>query len=185
MAPAPRCIGPGRRTRWRARTARLNAAKISPRRQRVPARAHGINGARPEDLPLAENIKQVRSGIKHTSREFGKLDRSRGARGKMAMNRPKLPLKAKNGPSKTKTLDTLRRALDFIPSLEQHGTGERDSASAFERWCRNTEVAIVQAFGDGHHYVNDFGIISYHSSESVFDLLEEFHRAEPDSPLSP
>jgi len=41
-----------------------------------------ISGDRPEDLPLAENIKQVRSGIKRASREFKKLDKPKKGKGK-------------------------------------------------------------------------------------------------------
>nr|VFK78928.1 MAG: hypothetical protein BECKSD772D_GA0070982_102936 [Candidatus Kentron sp. SD] len=41
-----------------------------------------ISGDSPEDLPLAENIKQVRSGIKRASREFKKLDEPKKDRGK-------------------------------------------------------------------------------------------------------
>nr|VFK12800.1 MAG: DNA-damage-inducible protein D [Candidatus Kentron sp. LFY] len=36
-----------------------------------------ISGSHPEDLPLAEDIKKVRSGIKRTNREFQKLDKQK------------------------------------------------------------------------------------------------------------
>lgn len=41
-----------------------------------------ISGDSPEDLPLAENIKQVRRDIKRTKREFEKLDKPKKDKGK-------------------------------------------------------------------------------------------------------
>nr|VFK57930.1 MAG: Predicted nucleotide-binding protein containing TIR-like domain-containing protein [Candidatus Kentron sp. UNK]VFK69740.1 MAG: Predicted nucleotide-binding protein containing TIR-like domain-containing protein [Candidatus Kentron sp. UNK] len=93
--------------------------------------------------------------------------------------------------SKAEVLQVLRRALSFIPSLEQHSTGERVNASAFERWHGDTEIAIAQAFGDGHRYVGDFYRISYNDIEASLASLyygtlssEEFSVKEKDAYLS-
>ena len=62
--------------------------------------------------------------------------------------------------NKEKVIDRLGRALGEIPELAQHHT--LDSID-FEKWHRNTEVAIEKSFGKKSRNVRDFQRIHYHS----------------------
>ena len=60
-------------------------------------------------------------------------------------------------PPKAKALGRLQKALDEIPELKQ-----RPSISPqFEKWRRNTEIAIAKTFGEEGRHVEDFTRISY------------------------
>ena len=60
-------------------------------------------------------------------------------------------------PPKKKALKRLQKVLDAIPDLKQlrHGSPE------FEKWHRNTEVAIANNFGEKSRHVKDFTNIHY------------------------
>ena len=60
-------------------------------------------------------------------------------------------------PPKAKALERLQKALDEIPELKQ-----RPSISPqFEKWRRNTEIAIAKTFGEEGRHVEHFTRISY------------------------
>ena len=60
-------------------------------------------------------------------------------------------------PTKAKAMERLRKVLREIPELKRI---RRDS-HAFEKWCRNAEVAVANAFGNESKHVADFKNISY------------------------
>ena len=60
-------------------------------------------------------------------------------------------------PSKTKSLERLRRALGDAPEVERGGKG----SSLFKKWRRNTSVAISNTFGEDSENVSEFKRISY------------------------
>ena len=60
-------------------------------------------------------------------------------------------------PTKAKAMERLRKALNGIPELK----GLPRRSPAFERWRRNAEVAVANAFGDKSNHVADFKNISY------------------------
>ena len=74
-------------------------------------------------------------------------------------------------PSKSKAIERMRRALDIIPQLKQL---QRDSPE-FRKWRRDTEVAIVNTFGDESRHIRDFTGIDYIGPISL--------RGTPDSAL--
>ena len=61
---------------------------------------------------------------------------------------------------KSKVIDRLRRALDEIPQLRQQSSDSPD----FEKWKRNTEIAIENSFGRESRHVKEFTGISYFPS---------------------
>ena len=62
-----------------------------------------------------------------------------------------------NKPSKALTKERLQRLVDQIPELQQLTRG----APEFLTWRRNSETALIYAFGEPHRYVADFNRISY------------------------
>lgn len=70
-------------------------------------------------------------------------------------------------PTKEVTLKRLRKAIDAIPTLI---TLKRNS-SDFNRWHRDTEVAIENTFGDKTRHINDFKRVNF--SLSFFSEYEE------------
>lgn len=60
-------------------------------------------------------------------------------------------------PSKSKSIDRLRRLVNSIPELQEQ---ERFSPE-FEKWKRNTQVAIERTFGNGANHLRDFNGVSY------------------------
>ncbi len=55
-------------------------------------------------------------------------------------------------PTKAKAIERLRKALDKIPELKQLQRG----SPGFEKWHRDTRIAIVNTFGKDSEYVNEF-----------------------------
>ena len=60
-------------------------------------------------------------------------------------------------PPKTKAIERLRKALDAIPELKQYG---HDSPK-FQKWQRNTKIAITNTFGDNSSHITDFDAIEF------------------------
>ena len=60
-------------------------------------------------------------------------------------------------PPKDTAIQRLQRALDAIVDLKQR----RNGSSEFEKWRRNTEIAIANTFGEDSRHVKDFTKISY------------------------
>jgi predicted nucleotide-binding protein len=60
-------------------------------------------------------------------------------------------------PQKSEALAILRKALEKIPDLRQLGRGKPE----FEKWRRNTEIAIAEIFGENSQNVRDFIKIHY------------------------
>jgi len=113
-------------------------------------------------------------------------------------------------PPKSKALERLHKALDVIENLKQTEFGSPE----FEKWRRNTEVAISNTFGENARHVKDFTSISYSLQfytpeipdsafqrayinglesatsvlQSMIEEVEEYWEAEsitPNSPQSP
>ena len=55
-------------------------------------------------------------------------------------------------PTKTKAMERLRKALNGIPELK----GIPHCSPAFEKWRRNAEVAVANAFGNKSNHVVEF-----------------------------
>ncbi len=62
-------------------------------------------------------------------------------------------------PPKDTAIQRLQRALDAIECLKQ--SKRRSSAPEFEKWYRDTEIAIANTFGDDSRNVKDFTNISF------------------------
>ena len=74
-------------------------------------------------------------------------------------------------PTKAKAIERLGRALDEIPALKKLPRG--NSSPEFEKWRRNTQIAITNTFGDESRHIQDFNNISY--------SLMAFSTSTPDS----
>lgn len=108
-------------------------------------------------------------------------------------------------PSKSKAIERMRRALDIIPQLKQL---QRNSLE-FQKWRRDTQVAITNTFGDKSRHIRDFNKIPYrpgyspapvsarHNAyvggldsaasvlESMIDEIKEYWKDENQTPSSP
>ena len=62
-----------------------------------------------------------------------------------------------NRPAKGIAIERLRKSLDKISELEQKKRGSSD----FNKWHRNTEVAIAHTFGEESRHVSEFRAIHY------------------------
>ena len=60
---------------------------------------------------------------------------------------------------KSKAIERLERALDAIPELQS--ASRLTSSVEFEKWCRDTEVAISNTFGDETRHIKDFTSVRY------------------------
>ena len=60
-------------------------------------------------------------------------------------------------PPKGKAIERLRKALDAISELEDLSNGSPE----FEKWCRDTEVAIENTFVGESRHIGDFKQIGY------------------------
>ena len=60
-------------------------------------------------------------------------------------------------PSKPQAKDRIQRALNEIPILE----GMRHGSQEFQRWQRNTELAITYTFGESTRHLKEFNDINY------------------------
>ncbi len=60
-------------------------------------------------------------------------------------------------PPKSKAIERLRRALDAIPALKQM---PRRSPN-FEKWRRDTQIALTNTFGDKSRHIQDFNRVNY------------------------
>ena len=60
-------------------------------------------------------------------------------------------------PTKTKAMERLRKALNGIPELK----GIPHCSPAFEKWRRDAEVAVANAFGNESSHVAGFKNIRY------------------------
>ena len=60
-------------------------------------------------------------------------------------------------PSKAKAIERLKKALDTIPELKQL----RHDSPRFEKWRRDTQVALTNTFGDKSRHIQDFTNIYY------------------------
>ncbi|MYD50574.1 MAG: nucleotide-binding protein [Dehalococcoidia bacterium] len=76
-------------------------------------------------------------------------------------------------PSKNKSINRLQRALDKISELKELPS----HSPQFEKWQRDTEVAISNAFGDKPKYLKDFSDIRFspivHFAESSEAYYQE------------
>ena len=59
--------------------------------------------------------------------------------------------------TKAKALERLRRALDAIPKLKNLKSGSPE----FEKWLRDTKVAITNTFGNESDHIKEFNKINY------------------------
>lgn len=59
--------------------------------------------------------------------------------------------------SKSDALRRIRKALDEVPTLKQMKSGSQD----FQRWQRNTQIALQYTFGDDSSQVGEFANIRY------------------------
>ena len=62
-------------------------------------------------------------------------------------------------PPKDKAIQRLQKALDAIEDLKQRP----EDSSEFQKWHRNTEIAIANTFGENSRHVRDFTSIDYAS----------------------
>ena len=62
-------------------------------------------------------------------------------------------------PPKDKAIQRLQKALDSIADLKQ--SHWKSDSPKFEKWRRNTKIAITYTFGEDSRQVEDFGRISY------------------------
>ena len=62
-----------------------------------------------------------------------------------------------NRPMKNLTIERLQRLADQIPELQRSIRGTPD----FQTWHRNTETALINAFGETNRHVDDFKRIPY------------------------
>ena len=62
-------------------------------------------------------------------------------------------------PTKAKAIERLRKVLDAIPELKN--LRERDVSPGFEKWRRDTQVAITNTFGKDSRHIGDFNRIDY------------------------
>ena len=62
-------------------------------------------------------------------------------------------------PTKAKAIERLRKVLDAIPELKN--LRERDVSPGFEKWRRDTQVAITNTFGKDSRHIGDFNGIDY------------------------
>ena len=66
---------------------------------------------------------------------------------------------------KSQVMGRLRKALNRIPELRQQSSDSTD----FEKWKRNTEIAIENSFGRESRHIEDFSRIRYFSPLVVLD----------------
>ena len=105
-------------------------------------------------------------------------------------------------PPKSKAIERLRKALDSIPRLKQL---QRNSLE-FQKWRRDTQVAITHTFGGESGHIQDFNNVEYWSwstqessdqiaylrgldsaasvLESMIDEIEEYWQDEQQTPPS-
>ena len=76
-------------------------------------------------------------------------------------------------PTKAKAIERLRKVLNAVPELK---TLPRGSA-AFQKWRRNAEVAIANAFGEETSHVADFQKIRYSLTAVVSGMPESAFQA--------
>ncbi len=62
-------------------------------------------------------------------------------------------------PTKAKAIERLRRALDAIPKLKNLSYASPE----FEKWRRDTKVAIINTFGNESNHISDFTNIRFYS----------------------
>ena len=72
-------------------------------------------------------------------------------------------------PPKSKAIERLRRALNAIPALK---SAQNDSPE-FEKWQRDTRIAISRIFGEGSSHVAEF--MSIFDSSVLFNDTQEEH----------
>lgn len=75
---------------------------------------------------------------------------------------------AANGPSKEKAIQRLEKRLEMIPHLETMRSG----SSEFEKWHRDTSVAIIYTFGEGSRQDREFADVHY-SPPFAFDGMPD------------
>ena len=79
-------------------------------------------------------------------------------------------------PPKDKSIRRLRDALDAIPQLKQFQS--RSNSPQFEKWYRNTIVAISNTFSNKPEYVLDFERINYSSIVFIAGLSDVDSQAD-------
>ena len=62
-------------------------------------------------------------------------------------------------PPKDTAIQRLQKALDAVEGLKQQQ--QHSSSPEFQKWHRNTEIAIANTFGEDSRHVKDFTTISY------------------------
>ena len=83
-----------------------------------------------------------------------------------------------NKPTKAKAKERLQRALDAIPALKEG----HDDAPNFTKWQRDTEIAIINTFGEESRQVKEFKRVHYVPfviplGQSTFESRKEDRRA--------
>ena len=68
-------------------------------------------------------------------------------------------------PSKAKAIERLRRAWSKVPELKELS----NDSPEFDKWHRDTRVAIENTFGKDSTHVQEFDGISFHSSFIAYD----------------
>ena len=68
-------------------------------------------------------------------------------------------------PTKAKVIERLQKALDAIPELKQLELGSQEfkesGSQKFQKWRRNTDVAIAYTFGEESRCIKDFREINF------------------------
>ena len=62
-------------------------------------------------------------------------------------------------PNKIKAIERLKKALDAIPELKRLP----DDSPEFQKWHRNTRLAIIHTFGDTSSHITDFNSLNFTS----------------------
>lgn len=77
-------------------------------------------------------------------------------------------------PSKSKSIERLQRLVNSIPELQKL----QSFSPEFNKWKRNTQVALERTFGNGANHLGDFNAVSYSLSVASSSTTDwEFQEA--------
>ena len=75
-------------------------------------------------------------------------------------------------PNKTQALQRMNRALNAVPQLQELRRGSQE----FQRWWRNTQVAIARTFGEDSSHTKSFNQIRYSPIMYVSGMSESAYQ---------